>query len=154
MPDTQDVFKQSLEQRAALPRNGLNIPGTIMVAGGNTTLEHLTDFSSDLQRLYTDAIQRHIDPVLKGHEDVSRHFAKLTQSRDPKEFADFQLELLGMMMETAFVRAETWGALADKVGHRYAELVREVAGDLQLQAATKEVPEAGAGKRAAAKVSN
>jgi hypothetical protein len=154
MPDTQDVFKQGLDQMTALTRSWLTSPGANTVAGGNAKLEHLTNFASDLQRLYSDAIQHHMSPLLKGNEDVSRHFAKLTQSRDPKDLADFQLELLGMMMESASVRAETWGELADKVGHRYAELVREMAGDLQTQGATKTAPESGAGKRAATKVSN
>ncbi|WP_417808156.1 hypothetical protein [Thioclava sp.] len=154
MADTQDVFKQGLDQMTALTQSWLAPSGTKTVAGGSEKLDHLTDFATDLQRLYTDAIQHHMDPLLKGNADVSKHFAKLTQSRNPQDLADFQLELLGMMMETASMRAETWGELANKVGHRYAELVREMSKNLQAEAATKKAPEVGAGKRAAAKVSN
>ncbi|KEO53813.1 hypothetical protein [Thioclava indica] len=154
MPDTQDVFKQGLDQMTALTRSWLTPPGANTVASGSERLEYLTDFATDLQRLYSDAIQHHMDPLLKSNAEIPKHFAKLTQSRDPKDLADFQLELLGMMMETASVRAETWGELADKVGHRYAEFVREMAGNLQAQADAKNATESGAGKRAVTKVSN
>jgi len=152
MPDTQDVFKQGLDQMTALTRSWLTPPGANTVASGSERLEHLTDFATDLQRLYSDAIQHHMDPLLKGNAEVSKHFAKLTQSRNPQDLADFQLELLGMMMEAASVRAETWGALADKVGHRYGELVREMAQNLQAEAAAKKPTEARTAKRAVTKV--
>ena len=152
MADTQDIFKQGLEQMSALTRSWLTPPGVDKVSQGRASLQQLTDFAIDLQRLYSDALQHHMDPLLKGNSEVSSHFAKLTQSRDPKDIADFQLELLGMMMEAASVRAEVWGDLADKVGHRYAEFARDLAGKLHKDGVDQKAAEPGTSKRVAAKV--
>jgi len=138
MTATDDAVKQSLEQVTSLTRNWLELPGLQMGSNAfGANVQKFTAFATDLQQLYANAYQRHMDPLLKGNKEIADQFTALMHSQNPKDVADFQLEMLGQMMEGASVRAQIWGDLANEVGRRYAQLVRDLSG---------EVPSAGADK--------
>lgn len=142
MTDTSDMFKQGMDQLTAMTQNWMKAANRNTTASpSGESMQKLTSLGSDLQALYAEAYQRHLDPFLNGNQKIAEQFSALTRSRDPQDFADFQLEMLGLVMEGASVRAEVWGELADKVGHRYAEFVREMAANMKSTPGESQKPQ-------------
>lgn len=132
MTNSSDIFRQSMEQMTALTRNWTQMPGfdPAMLSEANT--QKLASLGTDLQALYGEAYQRHLDRFLTGNQRIAEQFTSLGRSRNPRDLADFQLELMRLVMEGMSIRAEIWGELADKVAHRYAEFMRAMVADMKF----------------------
>jgi hypothetical protein len=141
MSDTQDIFKQGLDRMNALIGYWANVPLYNPISGGAAQLSHLASTAQDLQQIFGEAYRRHLGPFVSENQKVIERFTALMHSSDPRELDEFRLELLRVMMEGAAVRAEIWGDLASRLGHRYAEFAREYAQSLPA------TPSEAAGKR-------
>ena len=135
MTDTSGIFQQGIEQMTALTRNWMQSANLNPVASSTANMQKLASLASDMQALCADAFQRHPDPFLMGNQKITGHVAALTRSRDPQDFADFQFEIMALVMEDASIRAAVWGELADKAGHRYARFTREQAEEIKRRRA-------------------
>ena len=127
MSGTQDLVKQGLDRMNAIIGYWANLPTNNALSGGTAQLNSFASIAQDLQKLYGEAYQRHLDPFLSENQKGVERCTALMLSRDPGEAVAIRAELLQMIMEGAALRADIWSDLASKLGHRYAEFVREYA---------------------------
>ena len=140
---TNDAITSGLEQMNAVLKAWWTLPDTGVSNASAAPMQQVTDFASDIQKIYSDTFERHRDLLMQGMTELASWTPTAMRAGQPQTAMVAPLKMMASLLEATSTRAEIWTDMSSQLGARYAVLPHQLAQDCDQtsDAATQETPE-------------
>ena len=128
---TNDAITSGLEQMNAVLKAWWTLPAVGAQNVSEAPVQQVTDFASDLQKIYSDTFERHRDLLMQGMKELASWTPATMQADQPQTAMEAPLKMMASLLEASSKRAEIWTDMSSQLGARYAALAASVGARLR-----------------------
>lgn len=130
------AITSGLEQMNAVFKAWWTRPEIGFSNGSAAPVQQVTDFASDIQKIYSDTFERHRDLLTQEMSGFSGWVPATIHAGQPQAAMETPLKVMASLLDASSKQAEIWADMSRQLGARYAVLAHQLAQDCDQMSTT------------------